>query len=58
MKIKSLVFILLIIISISFARWERRPSVPSPVGSGGGITYGRGYIFAVVGNEREDFYAF
>ncbi|MCM8808531.1 MAG: hypothetical protein NC926_11475 [Candidatus Omnitrophica bacterium] len=46
MKVKSLVFILilLIIFSISFAGWFGKPHLPVGVSWGGGITYGREHI--------------
>ncbi|MEM2784449.1 MAG: T9SS type A sorting domain-containing protein [Nitrososphaerota archaeon] len=58
MKVSNLIFVLIITFSLSFAQWIRKPDVPEDVGPGGGITYGRGYVFAVVGRERDGFYAF
>lgn len=60
MKILNLIFILTITLSISFAGWQLKEDtpVPEPIHRGGGITYGRGYVFAIAGNGSKGFYAF
>jgi hypothetical protein len=47
-----------IFFSFAFARWRELPPVPEPVGEGGGIAYGRGYIWCIVGEQSDGFYAY
>ncbi|MEO0114721.1 MAG: FlgD immunoglobulin-like domain containing protein [candidate division WOR-3 bacterium] len=52
------VLLLLIPLAFAFAGWEPLPPVPEPVGAGGGITYGGGYVWCIVGDDNNGFYAY
>lgn len=49
---------LILFATFSNAWWEPREPVPDDVGPGGGITFGGGYVWCVIGNENSDFYAY
>ncbi|MEO0120105.1 MAG: hypothetical protein ABIK40_02430 [candidate division WOR-3 bacterium] len=58
MKVSNLIFVLIITFSLSFAQWMGKAELPKRVGPGGGIAWGRGYVFAIIGDDRADFYAY
>jgi N-acetylneuraminic acid mutarotase len=57
---KHLLSIILLSFTVSFlyANWEPLPNVPEVVSDGGCITYGGGYIWAVVGGYSNSFFVY
>ncbi len=58
---KYLLTILLLILPVALlqARWNLLDEpVPEQVNAGGGITYGDGYVWCIVGNDGDGFYAY
>lgn len=52
--------LLLLIVPFLQAQWTQLFPIPDPdvVGPGGGITYGGGYIWCIVGDDNGSFYAY